>query len=89
MRRCEALSAGDALPPTAVLPRLRAEPPIDELEDALRYLEAVYVPLAGEDDALDPLRADPTERRFALDWLAKATMSQLAWAGPELSLIHI
>jgi len=83
MRRCEALSAGDALPPTAVLPRLRAEPPIDELEDALRYLEAVYVPLAGEDDALDPLRADPTERRFALDWLAKATMSQLAWAGPE------
>ena len=74
-------------PPTALLPRLRAEPPLPAIADAVAELALIYAPLGTAapdyDDPLDVLRADPTERNYAMDWLQRVVSSGMPWAGAE------
>ncbi|CCU98151.1 unnamed protein product [Malassezia sympodialis ATCC 42132] len=85
---CVLAEAAVALPPTSTLPRLRAEPKLPYIVDALRKLRAVYAPppasvapAVDEDlqNRLDAARAEPTERAYVLNWLGRLVESELAW----------
>lgn len=75
--------AAATLPPTAALPRLRREPGLGAVEDALAYLECLYAPRVGWpeelNDRLEAMSADATERAYAIDWLTRLLASELAW----------
>ena len=78
------------LPPTAALPRLRREPSIEVIADALVYLSCLFAPRPADwpvelRDALEAASADHTERAYAMDWLTRLLASELAWVeeGPE------
>lgn len=78
-------------PPTASLPRLRAEPPLGAIDDAIADLALIYAPLAGapgDDDPLDVLRADPTERAYAMDWLQRVVSTGVPWAGDARDVVE-
>ncbi|WFD29436.1 hypothetical protein MSPP1_000445 [Malassezia sp. CBS 17886] len=81
-----------AVPPTAALPRVRTEPSLRALDDALALLELLYGAPARADDAcraspdddpLDAMRADHTERSYAMDWLARILSTELDWLCSE------
>ncbi|WFD21757.1 hypothetical protein MEQU1_000413 [Malassezia equina] len=85
---CVLAEAAVALPPTSTLPRLRAEPKLPYIVDALRKLRAVYAPPPASvapavneelQNALDAARAEPTERAYVLNWLGRLVESELAW----------
>ncbi|PKI85959.1 hypothetical protein MVES_000375 [Malassezia vespertilionis] len=70
-----------ALPPSAALPRLRSQPDAARLEEVLGYLECLYAPslTLSMDESLDPMRADVTERQYAMNWLARIVGEGAAW----------
>lgn len=76
------------VPPTAALPRLRREPSLAAIEDALAYIACLYAPRPADwpaalSDALEAASADHTERQFALDWLTRLLASELLWIENE------
>ncbi|WFD02598.1 hypothetical protein MOBT1_001279 [Malassezia obtusa] len=76
------------VPPTAALPRLRREPSLEQIHDALAYVACLYGPHRTEwsaelCDALEAAAADQTERTFVMDWLTRLLASELAWIEDE------
>ncbi|WFD25463.1 hypothetical protein MNAN1_000423 [Malassezia nana] len=85
---CVLAEAAVALPPSSTLPRLRAQPALPYVIDALHKLRAVYArpppfvaSVMDEDlqNRLDAARAEPTERAYVLSWLGRLVESELAW----------
>ncbi|WFC93961.1 hypothetical protein MBRA1_000587 [Malassezia brasiliensis] len=82
------------LPPTAVLPRLRREPSIESIANALEYLSCLFAPRPADwpvelRDALEAASADHTERAYVMDWLTRLLASELAWVeeGPKRTAV--